>query len=122
MKCFLVVNQLNNPVFLDFDEEFTKFVHKKAVEVGLQDVSGFRLRSRTPSFLLTSISRWKAMCRYKEQGWGGQGGKLRWNLKMKGCTAVWTEESCSTGLWTGTTSTMQQSARFKCTVATSLHQ
>lgn len=39
MKCFLVVNQLNNPVFLDFDAEFTKFVHKKAVEVGLQDVS-----------------------------------------------------------------------------------
>ncbi|XP_076460275.1 BLOC-3 complex member HPS1-like [Babylonia areolata] len=37
MKCFLVVNQLNNPVFVDFDADFTKFIHKKAVELGLQN-------------------------------------------------------------------------------------
>lgn len=46
MKCFLVVNQLNNPVFLDFDAEFTKFVHKRAVELGLQDVSGYKMHSK----------------------------------------------------------------------------
>ncbi|KAK7109941.1 BLOC-3 complex member HPS1-like [Littorina saxatilis] len=37
MKCFIAVNQLNNPIFLDFDAEFTRFIRKRAVEFGLQD-------------------------------------------------------------------------------------
>ncbi|KAK7477485.1 hypothetical protein BaRGS_00031249 [Batillaria attramentaria] len=40
MRSFVVVSQgLNNPIFLDFDADFARYINKKAVESGLQEAS-----------------------------------------------------------------------------------
>ena len=38
MKCFLVVNQLNDPCFIDHDESFAAYIISRAKEKGLVEV------------------------------------------------------------------------------------
>lgn len=38
MKCFLVMNLLNDPIFVDFDPKFAAFINKRAADLEMQEV------------------------------------------------------------------------------------
>ena len=43
MKCVIVVNQLNDPFYIDYDESFAEYIIESAKEKGLLEVCN-RLR------------------------------------------------------------------------------